>query len=170
MEGRLIAAVRVIPDAVKRARWRNTLVYRFLPTLTAGVELNLLSDEEKANPLANWLAVKETKVRPALIFGTSSDRIGTPTGQSFYGTLSKDLKPHTQIPIAPYVGVAFGTYEDKWRPIGGVNIRFPKNFSSLIIYDGVKLHPTASWSYRRFTFMFLLAFAKNPGAGVSAAF
>jgi hypothetical protein len=170
LEGRVIAAVRVIPDAVKRARWRNTLVYRLLPTLTAGVELNLLSDEEKANPLVNWLAVTETRTRPALIFGTSSDRIGTPTGQSFYGTVSKDLKPHTKIPIAPYAGITFGTYEDKWRAIGGLNIRFPKNFSSLIIYDGVKLHPTASWFYRNFSVMFLLAFSKHPGLGASAAF
>ena len=162
--------MRVIPDAVKRARWRNTLQFRFLPRFTAGVELNLLSDEEKVNPLANYLALTETQTRPALIFGTSSDRIGTPTGQSFYGTVSKDLKPHTGIPIAPYAGVAFGTYEDKWRAISGVNIRFPLNFSSLIIYDGVKVHPTASWSYQNFTFTFLLAAGKDPGLGLSAAF
>src|SRR5262245_63781735 len=112
----------------------------------------------------------ETQTRPAMIFGTSSDRIGTPTGQSFYGTLSKDLKLHTGIPIAPYAGAAFGTYEHKFRPIGGVNIRFPLNFSSLIIYDGVKVHPTASWFYRNFSVMFLLAFAKTPGFGISAAF
>ncbi|MCI0330818.1 MAG: hypothetical protein L0196_07690 [candidate division Zixibacteria bacterium] len=170
MEGRWIAAVRVIPDAVKRARWRNTLQFRFLPTLSAGVELNLLSEKEIANPLANWLAVTETKTRPALIFGTSSDRIGTPTGQSFFGTLSKDLKSHTGIPIAPYAGVTYGTYEDKWRPIGGVNIRFPHNFSSLIIFDGVKLHPTAGWSYRNFTFTFLLAAGQDPGLAASVAF
>ena len=162
--------MRVIPDAVKRARWRNTAVFRFLPTLTAGVELNLLSDEEKANPLANWVAVTETQNRPALIFGTSSDRIGTPFGQSFYGTVSKDLKPHSGIPIAPYAGAAFGTYEDKWRAIGGVNIRFPKNFSSLIIYDGVKVHPTASWAHRNFVLTLLLAAGKDPGIGASATF
>ena len=162
--------MRVIPDAVKRARWRNTLMFRFLPTLSAGVELNLLSEEEKANPLANWLAVTETEIRPALILGTSSDRIGTPKGQSFYGTVSKDLKPHTGLPVAPYAGVTFGTYEDKWRPIGGVNIRFPQNFSSLIIYDGVKVHPTASWAYRNFVFTFLLAAGKDPGLALSAAF
>jgi hypothetical protein len=62
---------------------------------------------------------------PAVIFGTNSDRIGTPTGQSFYGTVSKDLKPHACLPVAPYAGIAFGTYEDQWCPIGGVNIRFP---------------------------------------------
>ncbi len=162
--------MRVIPDAVKRARWRNTLVYRFLPTFTAGIELNLLSEKEIANPLANWLAVTETKIRPAIILGTSSDRIGTPTGQSFYGTVSKDLKPHTGLPVAPYAGIAFGTHEDKWRVIGGLNIRFPLNFSSLIIYDGVKVHPTASWAYQNFVFTFLLAAGKDPGLGISAAF
>ena len=162
--------MRVIPDAVKRARWRNTLAYQFSSTFSAGVELNLLSEKEIANPLANWLAITETEIRPALILGTSSDRIGTPTGQSFYGTVSKDLKPQTGIPIAPYAGVAFGTYEHKWRAIGGANIRFLQNFSSLIIYDGVKVHPTASWAYRNFVSTFLLAASKNPGIGVSAAF
>jgi hypothetical protein len=37
----------------------------------------------------NWLAVPETTKTPALIVGTSSDRIGTPGGQSFYATASK---------------------------------------------------------------------------------
>lgn len=160
----------MIPDAVRRARWRNTLVFKLLPKLTAGLELNLLSEEEKANPLANWVALTETPTRPALIFGTSSDRIGTPTGQSFYGTVSKDLKPHLRLPMAPYAGAAFGTYEHKLRPIGGVNVRFPLNLSSLIIYDGVKVHPTASWAFRNFVFTFLLAAGKDPGVGLSAAF
>ncbi|MCI0406889.1 MAG: hypothetical protein L0209_12650, partial [candidate division Zixibacteria bacterium] len=139
-------------------------------TLSAGIEANLLSEEDPVGVIANYLALPETRLRPALILGTSSDRIGTPFGQSFFATVSKDLKSQIGIPIAPYAGVAFGTFEDKWRAIGGVNIRFPKNFSSLIIYDGVKVHPTASWAYRNFVFTFILAAGKDPGAGISAAF
>ena len=168
MKHRFAAGVRVLSDQIPRASLRTTLTYRFLPSLTAGIEYNPRVD--KVSPIANWLAVGETRNRPALILGTSSDRIGTPTGQSFYGTVSKDLKPHTGLPVAPYAGIAFGTYEDKWRPIGGVNVRFPQNFSSLIIYDGVKVHPTASWAWRNFVFTFLLAAGKDPGVGVSASF
>jgi hypothetical protein len=47
------------------------------------------------------LAIPETDRRPALILGTSSDRIGTPDGQSFYATFSKNLKRETELPIAP---------------------------------------------------------------------
>ena len=55
----------------------------------------------KVSPLANWLALPETEKRPALILGTSSDRLGTPSGQSFYATLSKSLRRETGLPIAP---------------------------------------------------------------------
>ncbi len=144
------------------------MTFKLLPTLSAGVEYNPLA--EKASPLANWVAVTETENRAALILGTSSDRIGTPSGQSFYATVSKDLENQTSLPLAPYVGLAYGTYEEKLRPIGGVNLRFPLNLSALIIFDGVKLHPTASWAYRSFVFSFLLAQGKNPGASASVAF
>ena len=40
------------------------------------------------------------------MFGTSSDRIGTPEGQAYYVTLSKDLSTVKDWPIAPYVGAA----------------------------------------------------------------
>jgi hypothetical protein len=160
--------MRVIANQIDRARWRNTLIFQFLPTLSAGIEYNPLA--EKISPLANWVAVTETKNRAALILGTSSDRIGTPSGQSFYATVSKDLEAQTNLPLAPYAGLAYGTYEEKFHGIGGLNLRFPLNLSALIIYDGVKVHPTASWAYRNFVFSFLLAQGKNPGASASVAF
>jgi hypothetical protein len=122
------------------------------------------------SPLANWRALSESNVRPAIIFGTSSDRIGTPSGQSFYVTASKDLSPWVRMRLAPYVGVAYGTYEDKARVIGGLNIYFPASVSSLVIYDGVKVHPTLSWSRDRHTISFLLANGEDPGVSYSVAF
>ncbi len=71
-----------------------------------------------ASPLANLLAIRETGNRPALVLGTSSDRIGTLSGQAFYATLSKNLKRETGLPIAPYGSVVYGTDEDRVRPIG----------------------------------------------------
>jgi hypothetical protein len=133
-----------------------------------GIEWNPLA--EKVSPLANWRALSETERRPAIIFGTSSDRIGTPSGQSFYVTASKDLSPWLRLPLAPYVGVAYGTYEDKTRAIGGLNIYFPASVSSLVIYDGVKVHPTFSWSRDRHTISFLLANGEDPGVSYSVVF
>ena len=78
-----------------------------LPGLSGGVEYNPRVGQW--SPLANWLAVPETRNRPAVMVGTSSDRIGTPSGQSFYGTVSKNLRREIRLPIAPYFGVAYGT-------------------------------------------------------------
>jgi hypothetical protein len=160
--------VRVIANQIDRARWRNTLTYRFHPRLTAGVEYNPLAG--KVSPLANIVASTETQKRPALILGTSSDRIGTPSGQSFYATLSKSLERETGLPIAPYVGAAYGTYEDRLRPIGGVNIYYRERWSSTILFDGVRVHPLVNYTYGRHQFGVIFERGRNPGASYSISF
>jgi hypothetical protein len=42
--------------------------------------------------------------------------------------------------------------------------------SSLVIYDGVKVHPTLSWSRDRHTISFVLANAEDPGVSYSVVF
>jgi hypothetical protein len=160
--------VRVIANQIDRATWRNTLTYRFHPRFTAGIEYNPLAG--KVSPLANVVAITETHVRPALILGTSSDRIGTPFGQSFYATFSKSLKHHTGLPIAPYVGVAYGTFEDRARAIGGLNITFDEHWSSTILFDGVRVHPLINYTRGRHQFGVILERGRNPGASYSSSF
>ena len=116
------------------------------------------------------MALDETARRPALIFGTSSDRIGTPTGQSYYATVSKNLKRHTGLPIAPYAGLAYGTYEDKLRPIGGLNINITDRWTGLLIFDGVHLHEMLGYSLGRHTFSFILIRSNDPGVSYSMTF
>ncbi|HZM89819.1 MAG TPA: hypothetical protein VFF31_25075 [Blastocatellia bacterium] len=160
--------VRYLSDQIPRASVRTTLTYRVHPRLSLGVEYNPRADD--VNPLANWVAITETERRPALILGTSSDRIGTPSGQSFYATVSKNLQREIKLPVAPYVGVAYSTYEDRFLAIGGLNINFRDNLSSQIIFDGVKVHPSLSYVFRRHVFTFLLAQSKNPGFSYSVSF
>lgn len=160
----------MIPGAVRRAQLRTTLTFRITPRLQTGIEFNPRSTEEKVNPLLNWLAVPEGKNTPAVIVGTSSDRIGTPGGQSFYATASKNLKRETHLPIAPYFGVAYGTYEHKLRPIGGLNIGFTESLTALVIFDGVHVHPLLNWSYKRNVFSFLMVRAREPGVSWSITF
>lgn len=160
--------VRFIPNVIDRAKWRNTLVYQVNERLSVGVEYNPLAGS--VAPLANFVAVKETEKRPALIFGTSSDRIGTPSGQSFYATLSKSLEREMDLPIAPYIGVAYGTYEKRLRPIAGLNIYFPKGFSSTILYDGVSVHPLLNYAYQRHQFGFVLVQGKKAGFSYNVSF
>ena len=161
-------SIRLIANQIDRATWRNTITYRFHPRFTAGVEYNPLAG--KASPLANLVAVTESHSRPALILGTSSDRIGTPSGQSFYATLSKSLKHHTGLPLAPYAGIAYGTYEDRLRVIGGLNITLNEAWSSTILFDGVRVHPLLNYTHRRHQFGLILERGRNPGASYSISF
>jgi hypothetical protein len=160
--------VRVIARQIDRATWRNTLTYRFHPRFTAGVEYNPLAG--KVSPLANVVALTETHRRPALILGTSSDRIGTPDGQSFYATFSKNLKHATGLPFAPYAGVAYGTFEDRFRAIGGLNINFNERWNSTILFDGVRVHPLVNYTYGRHQFGAILERGRNPGMSYSISF
>lgn len=160
--------VRLIANQIDRAKWRNTFTYRFHPRLTAGVEYNPLA--RKVSPLANLVAITETHSRPALILGTSSDRIGTPSGQSFYATLSKSLRHHVGLPLAPYVGVAYGTFEDRARVIGGLNISFSKRLSSTLLFDGVRIHPLVNYTHGRHQFGMIFERGRNPGISYSVSF
>ncbi|HEX5706154.1 MAG TPA: hypothetical protein VFX96_02590 [Pyrinomonadaceae bacterium] len=160
--------VRVIARQIDRARWRNTLTYRFHPRLTAGFEYNPLAG--KVSPLANFVALTETHRRPAVILGTSSDRIGTPSGQSFYATASKNLKHSTGWPVAPYAGVAYGTHEDRLRVIGGLNIYAGEHWSSTILFDGVRVHPLITYTRGRHAFSVIMERGRNPGASYSVSF
>ena len=65
-------------------------MYRWQPRVHVGLEFNPKVGE--VHPLLTIIPVTETQNRPAVIFGISSDRIGTPEGTSFYLTASKDLE------------------------------------------------------------------------------
>jgi hypothetical protein len=160
--------MRVLSKQIPRAAVRATLTYKFHPRLTAGVEYNPGADE--VAPIANLLILRETRRRPALMIGTSSDRIGTPSGQSFYLTLSKSLRRETGLPIAPYVGVAYGTFQHRALPVGGINIQLGKNFSALVTHNGINLHPILNYTYNRHAFSLIMVKSKYPGVSYSIAF
>lgn len=113
-------------------------MYALLPRLSAGVEWNPLGDD--VGPLVNLRVLDETAWRPALVLGTSSDRIGTPSGRAYYATVSKDLEAWTGLPVAPYTGASFGEFEDEWEWIGGLRVRYGERWSSTHLWDGVNLH------------------------------
>ena len=139
------------------------------PRFFLGIEYNPRAND--VGLLANVVAITESKNRPAIIFGTSSDRIGTPRGRSLYATISKDVSELLRLPIAPYLGVAYSTYEHRFLPLAGLTINWRDNLSSLVIFDGVKVHPTLSYTLGgRHVFTFLLAQGKNPGVSYSISF
>lgn len=159
----------MIPNQVDRAAVRATLIYRWHPRVHFGLEYNPKVGEVR--PLLTLIPVTETANRPAIIFGVSSDRIGTPEGTSLYLTASKDLENWTGLPIAPYAGVVWGSYEHKFRAIGGLNIRFHPKFSSMIQFDGVKVHPGATYTFNdTHALTFLMIRGKDPGMTYTFSF
>lgn len=121
-----------------RAKWRNTLTYQATSRLSVGVEVNPLDDD--VGLLANWLVLEETASRPALMVGTSSDRIGTPSGRAYFATLSKDLEAWTDLPVAPYVGASYGEFDEEVVAIAGLRVRYGADWSSAHLWDGHNLH------------------------------
>jgi hypothetical protein len=138
------------------------------PRIQIGLEWNPLAEEFA--PLANIHLVSEGDYSPALIFNTSTDRIGTPDGQSYTITASKDLRNLLGLPVAPYIGVAYGTFEDKARVIGGLYVRYNEAWSSTILFDGVKLHPLLTYSYEEHSLSIIFVKLKTFGVSYSLAF
>ena len=148
---------------------RATLIYRWHPRVHIGLEYNPRVGE--VHPLLTLIPVTETKNRPAVIIGVSSDRIGTPEGTSVYVTASKDLEHWTGLPIAPYGGIVYSSYDKVFRPIGGLNIRFRRDLTALIQFDGVKVHPSLTYTFNdTHALTFLMIRGKSPGLTYTFSF
>jgi hypothetical protein len=150
---RMTFTVRVIPGILERARWRNNLAWAWKNNFTIGLEYNPLAQD--VHPTANWRLLDETKTRPALMIGTSSDRIGTPHGTATYLTVAKSLKPQTGLPVAPYAGVSYSSYDDRFYFIGGASIQLSSKVNLMAMYDGVSTHGALSYTTGRHTFSLL---------------
>gem|GEM_PF-275903 len=124
----------------------------------------------RVNVICQWLAVPETELRPALIVGTGADRLGAPPGQSFYFTLHKQVSSLGGVTFFPYVGASYGTFDDRLRPIGGLNLAFSDRFDSRLAFDGVHFHPSGSAHFGRHDFSLLLVRSRDPGLSYSVTF
>lgn len=143
-EHRWIASARWIDGIdADRARLRFTLNYRVTEALQVGIEVNPL--DERVGPLANYRLLSETRLRPAILLGTSSDRIGTDSGQAYYATVSKSLEPWLGVPVSPYVGASYNDREHDWLEVAGVNYLVYGRVSVTHLWDGKNLHHTVDY-------------------------
>lgn len=156
--------MRVLSNQIPRATWRNTLVYRVNEDLQVGVEYNPLAND--LGLLANWRVMREGPDRPAIILGTSSDRIGTPYGRAYYMTVSKQLTDEFGV----YVGASWSEFEQKILIPAGASVRMSDNWSALFLYDGVNFHPTVSYAWERYSVTFLMVQSRNPGIAFTVGF
>jgi len=130
---------------VDRARIRFTVAYSVTERFSLGLEANPKDDDY--GPIANYRLLDETEFRPAIVLGTSSDRIGTPSGRSYYAMAAKDLRALVGVPVAPYVGIAYGEFEDEFEFIAGAQIRWLERLSSMHLWDSENLHHTVDWAW-----------------------
>ncbi|QDU86294.1 hypothetical protein Pla163_34450 [Planctomycetes bacterium Pla163] len=122
----------------ERSRIGLVATYALTERLTVGVEASPKKGE--VGPLALYRVQDETADRPAVVVGTSSDRIGTPQGRAFWVTASKSLEPQLDFPLAPYVGLAWGDFEDEFEVLAGVRIDWSRGISTTSLWDGENLH------------------------------
>lgn len=114
----------------------------------------------------NVTLLAETERSPAFIIGTSSDRIGTESGQVYYGTLSKSLEPLVGIPASPYIGVSFADRTEDWEFIAGLNYRvLDQRFSITHLWDGENLHTTLDVPWKNHVFGIVIAHQQDDEGG-----
>lgn len=139
-------------------------MHRLTPSFKAGVEWNAL--EQELGLVANWRALAETSTRPALMFGTSSDRIGTPSGQSYYATISKSLGTR----FAPYAGVSYSGHADAFLFPFGANVVLAPAWSAMVMNDGVHTHLSTTYVRRKIAVTLLAVERRHFGITVATSF
>jgi hypothetical protein len=159
---------RYVTGQIDRATNRTIFMHQLRPNLKLGIEWNPGASE--VGFVGNWRAVSEKRHRPAIIFGTSSDRIGTPEGQSYYMTVSKSLHHDIGLPVAPYLGASYSTYENRMLYPFGLNVGITPRWSAMLMNDGVHTHLSTTYAFDRFAVTILAVERKDLGVTIGARF
>lgn len=165
---RWVYGLRLLSNQIDRATWRNTLMCRLSDDLQLGAEYNPLADD--LGVIGNYRVQRETAHRPAVILGTSSDRIGTPFGRAYYATVSKDLSTVNRWRFSPYIGLMWSEFDDRFRIPWGANIPVGKGYALMPTYDGHAFHTMGSYSWDRYSVTGILVRSRDPGFAVTVGF
>lgn len=147
----------------KRPRVRTTLDYRINAKLQLGIEINAAVNE--VGPRGNWFIQTETDTRPGIVAGFSSDRIGTPSGMSYFVSAQKQLGGAGGR-VAPYVGLSYSQWGKEFLTPFGASIALRDDLTLIPMCDGKYGHTTLTWSDRRGGSVSLIA-AFNKRFGLS---
>lgn len=159
-------SLRYVDTALPRPRWRATANYRVIPTLQLGIEYNPVAEE--VGPLVTWFLLTETERRPALFFGTSSDRIGSPEGtQCYYLTGAKYIPA---LHVSPYASLNYSEWDEGFNVPFGANVELGHGLSVQPMYDGHRTHLLGSFATERFSVTLVWAWLERAGAAVSVGF
>ena len=140
--------------------------YRVIPTLQLGVEVNPVAEE--VGPLVTWFLVTEGERRPAVLVGTSSDRIGSPAGtQSYYLTTAKYLPG---LRTSPYLSLNYSEWDEGWNVPFGATVELGAGFSTRAMYDGRRTHLLGSYSTGHLSTTVIWAWLERAGVAISIGF
>jgi hypothetical protein len=159
-------SLRWVDTELARPRWRVTANYRFVPTVQAGVEWNPAAKE--LNPIATWFFLSERGGRPAAFFGTSSDRIGSPTGKrAWFVTAAKNLDP---VPASVYASANYSEWDAGWNVPFGANVEVVPRVTLNPMYDGHRTHLLATYAGDNYGITLIYAWLDRAGIALSAGF
>ena len=158
--------MRWVDTELQRPNWRATLSYSLHPRLQVGVEANPEADE--LGPLVTWFLLTENDRRPALFFGTSSDRIGSPEGEQAY--LLTAAKRHPWWPVSAYVSLNYSEWDADFNFPFGVEVDLGERLSVRPMYDGQRTHLTMSYNVDRHNFSLLWVWLERVGVAYSTRF
>lgn len=122
----------------------------------------------EVDPIANWFAITETDSRPAVIFGTSSDRIGTPEGkQAYYVTFAKQIG---SLPLAPYCSVNYSETNRGMNFPFGMTLQLGNQWQLLPMYDGHASHTLLTYIQDHSSIQLIAAWNRRFGVALGYHF
>jgi|GEM_PF-875055 len=117
-----------------RSRASVVATYAWDERLTLGFEA--APEDDSFSPLVVYRVFDETRERPALTVGTTTDRIGTPSGRSYWATVGRSFAEAVDFPVSVYAGAAWGEFEDELHAVGGVRIDWDRGISTTSAWNG----------------------------------
>ena len=152
--------------SLARPQWRLTANYSLHRQLQVGVEVNPRAEE--VGPLVTLFLLTETDTQPALFFGTSSDRIGSPAGeQSYFVTLSK-YAPRLRTSF--YGSLNYSEWDSSFNFPLGFGVELGKGFSLRPMYDGDRGHAMLNYYTERYGLSLMCVWLETVGISFSAGF
>jgi hypothetical protein len=143
-----------------------TANYSLHRRLQVGIEFNPKAEE--VGPLLTLFAFTETKTRPALFFGTSSDRIGSPSGeQSYFATVSKYIP---RLRSSFYGSLNYSQWDEEFNTPLGVGTELGRGFSIRPMYDGDRGHLMLNYHTAQYGVSLIYVWLETMGVSVSAGF
>lgn len=134
--------------------------------LQLGIEFNPKASE--IGPLATLFLLTETETRPALFVGTSSDRIGSPSGaQSYFVTASKYVPA---LRASFYGSLNYSEWDKGFNFPLGLGVELGKGVSVRPMYDGDRSHVMLNYDATQYGVSLMYVWLETLGIAVSVGF